>query len=93
MRSPGVFQVSKQPLLEIVSNCTMFDWHVFITSIFRRINGLLIVWSLLSVVCYVNINMSNIKQTTLMFTFGGKLKNLSFELSNFDVPFPVECST
>ena len=90
MRSPGVFQVSKQPSLEMVSKCIIFDWHVFITSISRRINGLLIVWSLMSVVCYVNINMSNIKQTTLLFTFCGKQKNLRFELSNFDVPFPVD---
>ena len=44
----------------------------------------------MSVVCYVNINMSNIKQTTLLFTFSGKQKNLRFELSNFDVPFPVD---
>ena len=40
---------SLQTPIEVVSNTIIFDWHVFITSIFLRINGLLIVRSLLSV--------------------------------------------
>ena len=58
---PRVFQVSKHPSWRVVSNSRIFDWHVFTTSIFLYINGLLITPDLLAVMQMLIRITSNIK--------------------------------
>ena len=57
---PRVFQVSKHPSWRVVSNSIIFDWHVFTTSIFLYINGLLITLNLLAVMqMLIGINIKH----------------------------------
>lgn len=55
-----VFQVSKHPSWLLGSNDIIFDWHVFTTSIFLYINGLLITLNLLAVMqMLIGINIKH----------------------------------
>ena len=58
---PRVFQVSKHPSWRVASNSIIFDWHVFTTSIFLYINGLLITLNLLAVMQMLIGITSNVK--------------------------------
>ena len=78
---PRVFQVSKHPSWRVASNSIIFDWHVFTTSIFFYINGLLITLNLLAVMqMLIRINEYQTYQTQLvlnkltLFVFCGNFR-------------------